>query len=72
MPEPHADYANDDELPGMWELADFTGGKDDYCHLDDCCGPGSWCCNRARHHIHNPDGSVVFSPRHIGSPEGVR
>lgn len=51
-PEPYVVDESDDELPGMWSFADFTGGKDDYCCLDGCCGPGSWCCRRARPHTH--------------------
>jgi hypothetical protein len=27
---------SDDELPGMWEHADFLGGWSDTCHLPSC------------------------------------
>lgn len=53
----------DSELPGMWETADFEGGPDAYCCLDDCCGPGSWCCSHAKRHYHLEDGTVVFGDR---------
>lgn len=31
----------------------------DHCCLDNCCGPGSWCCQHANSHTHTSDGSVV-------------
>lgn len=33
-------------------------GDGDYCCTPDsggCCGPGSWCCNRAGKHEHDAD-----------------
>jgi hypothetical protein len=35
----------------------------DYCCLDDCCGPGSWCCQRANPHTHTSDDRVVPASR---------
>lgn len=38
----------------------------DYCCLNGCCGPGSWCCMRALTHAHNEP-----LCRFCGEPERV-
>lgn len=33
-------------------VRDYGDEDGNFCCIDDCCGPGSWCCKRARAHDH--------------------
>jgi hypothetical protein len=32
------------------------------CCVNDCCGPGSYCCSNASPHTHDEQGGAVFPP----------
>lgn len=38
-----------------------------WCHRGECCGPGSWCCQRAGLHYHDD----VRPPQWVGHPPKV-
>jgi hypothetical protein len=40
-------------------MSNYGDESGNFCCIDDCCGPGSWCCSRAMPHEHSDEDEGV-------------